>query len=370
MNLFSLLVISAIISFIITPIVAWLAEKFLVLDFPWRPHPAIVHKTPIPRAGGVATFMAIFAAYIIFTLVSETAPLDKHIVGILLAGLLVIIVGVLDDKYDLNPYFRLLTNFVAAGIIVASGVGITWITNPFGGQIALDELIFRFNFPDILPFGFFAGPHSIILLADIFAFIWIVWVMNALNWSSGLDGQLSGIAVIGLVALGVVADRYLAVDPKQIAVAILAFTAAGAYIGFLPWSFYPQKIMPGYGGSTLAGMILASLSILAGAKLATTGLLLIIPLVDGAWAVIRRLIHHRSPVWGDKEHLHHQLLSLGFSKRQVVVSYYVLGAGFALLALNLNHRERFFAILVGGVIILAALISLAQFAKKIKDINA
>ena len=366
MALYYLFLIAAVVSLIATPFTIWLAKRFRILDFPWRPHPAILHKNPIPRAGGVAAILAIVITYILLALFGYPVALDKHIAGILAAGLIVVAVGVLDDKYDLNPHIRLLTNFLAAGIIVAAGVGITWFTNPFGGVVRLDEIILRFNFPGVLPFDFFAGPHSIILFADILAFIWIVWVMNALNWSSGVDGQLSGIATIGLVALGIAASRHLTVDPSQTAPAVLAFIAAGSYLGFLPWSFYPQKIMPGYGGGTLAGMIIASLSILAGAKLATTGLLLIIPLVDGIWAIIRRLAQRRSPVWGDKEHLHHQLLAFGWSKKQVAVFYYLLGGGAAFFALTLGHKGRFFAILVGGVIILAFLITLARLRQKIE----
>ena len=366
MNLVALLIIAAVISFLITPLTILAARRFLILDFPWRPHPGILHKRPIPRAGGAATYLAIVAAYLVFVLASGQTLFDKHIVGILIAGLLVVVVGILDDKYDLNPYVRLLTNFLAAGIIVASGVGITWFTNPFGGQVQLDEIVIRFEIPNILPFGLLAGLHTIVLLADILAFLWIIWVMNALNWSSGVDGQVSGIAAVGLIALGVAASRFLAADPSQSAVSILAFAAAGAFLGFLPWSFYPQKIMPGYGGAALAGMIIASLSILAGAKLATTALLLIIPLIDGLWAIIRRLYRGRSPVWGDKEHLHHQLLVLGWSKPQIAIFYYLLAAGSAYLALTLDNRGRFFAISVGGVVILAVLISLAQIVRKIE----
>lgn len=366
MSFFTLLFLAAGLSFIITPLTILAAKKFQIIDFPWRSHPAILHNIPIPRAGGVATFLAILIAYLIYIVSNSNIGIDKHVVGILTGGFIVVVVGVLDDKYDLNPYFRLISNFFAAGIIVASGVGITWVTNPFGGQIRLDEIIIHFNFPQILPFAFFAGPHTIVLLADLFAFIWIVWVMNALNWSSGVDGQLSGIATIGLITLGIAASRYLSVDSTQIAVVILAFVAAGAFIGFLPWSFYPQRIMPGYGGAALAGLILASLAILAGAKLATTLLILIVPLVDGVWAIIRRLLKKRSPVWGDREHLHHQLLKLGWSKQKVVLFYYILAAFSAYLVLTLDNKGRVFAIVVGGVVILAALISLARIVHKIE----
>lgn len=366
MNLFSLLLTAAVLALLLTPFTIWMAKKFLVVDFPWRSHPAILHKGLIPRGGGLAPYLAIVASYMLFLHFNGSLSIDKHVIGILTAGIIVVVVGILDDKYDLNPYLRLATNFLAAGIVVASGVGITWITSPLGGVIRLDEIILRFNFPDILPYSFFAGPHSIVVLADIFAFLWIVWVMNALNWSSGVDGQLSGIATIGLVALGIAAGRYLTTDPNQLAVAILAFASAGAFIGFLPWSFYPQKIMPGYGGSTLAGLILASLSILAGAKLATTFLLLLVPLVDAVWAIVRRLLSRRSPVWGDKKHLHHQLLSLGLSKQQVVIFYYLLAGVTAYLALALDNRGRFFAIAVGGVVILACLVSLAEIVRRIE----
>jgi UDP-GlcNAc:undecaprenyl-phosphate GlcNAc-1-phosphate transferase len=251
---------------------------------------------------------------------------------------------------------------------VGSGVGITWITNPLGGQIRLDEIIIRFNFPPVLPFDLFSGPHSIVLLADIFAFIWIVWVMNALNWSSGVDGQLSGIVAIGLAAVGIAAAQFVSFDPSQIPVAALSFIAAGAYFGFLPWSFYPQKIMPGYGGATLGGMLLATLGILAGAKLATITLILIVPMIDGVWAILRRLLSGRSPVWGDREHLHHQLLALGWKKWQVAIFYYLMVGLFALLALTLDHRGRFFAITLGGMIILAALVTTAYLVKRFKNV--
>ena len=365
-NILLYFIISAFIALITSPVVIFFAKKFRILDFPWRIHPAILHKKPIPRSGGVVTFFAIVVTYALFLFFNPTVGIDKHIIGILVAGFIVVFVGVLDDKYNLNPYLRLLTNFLAAGVVVASGVGITWFTNPFGNQISLDVIVYSFEFPYILPYGFFSGPHTIVLLADIFAFIWIVWIMNALNWSSGVDGQLSGIATIGLLALGVASFGYLLSDPSQLAVAVIAFIAAGAFLGFLPWSFYPQKIMPGYGGATLAGLILASLSILAGAKLATLGLLLIVPLIDGLWAIVRRVMTGHSPVWGDKEHLHHQLLAFGWNRRQVAIFYYIIATIFAFLAITLDHQGRFFAISVGSVVVLASLITIARFVRKIE----
>ena len=362
MNIFWVVVLSLTISLFVNPVVILLAKKFGFLDDPKRKHPAILHKKPIPRAGGAVILISIFLTYLIFSLFNPNV-LDKHIIGVFLGALIVVIVGVLDDKYDINPYVRLGSNFLAAGVVVAFGVGITWIANPFDGQIRFDEIIIRFSLPEG---GIFGGPHAIILFADIFAFIWISWLMNALNWSSGVDGQLSGITAIAAVALGFVANSYLDTDPNQVPVTMLAFTVAGSYLGFLPWSFHPQKIMPGYSGGALAGFLIAVLSILAGGKLAIAVIVLAIPLVDGIWAVSRRILKRRSPVWGDKEHLHHQLLALGWKIPHIAIFYYVVTIILATFALNLDGRGKFFAIILLFVLLLGGLVTISTLLRKIK----
>ncbi len=340
-------------SFLITPLVIRLSYRFKFLDFPARKHPAILHKKPTPRSGGVVALAGFLFSISVISLVSTSFTLTKNVLGIIISSFVIVIVGLLDDKFDINPYWRLLTNFFVVGIVVAAGVGITHFTNPFGGTVALDSVIYRFHLPNY--FGFLAGPHSIVVFADLIAFFWIIWVMNALNWSSGVDGQLSGIAAITLVVLSLVSLQLVKNDPSQLTVAVVSLAAAGAFLGFLPWSFYPQKIMPGYGGATLAGFLIAVLSIVSGAKLATALLILLIPLVDSVWAVVRRLFLRRSPVWGDSFHLHHQLLRLGWSIPQVCFLYYTLTLVLGILALNFDTEEKFFAIMIIGVIIFALL---------------
>lgn len=337
------------IALIATPITILLAKKWGFVDDPNRKHPAIIHSLPIPRAGGLPTLIAI-ASVTLFL-----APIDQRLVGILIGGFILVLVGVLDDKYDLNPYLRLFTNFLAALVVVGSGVGITWITNPLGGQIRFDQIV--------IPLNIF-GTHNIVLLADIFALMWIVWVMNALSWSSGVDGQLSGIVVVATFIMGLVALRYLQTDPSQGQVAILSLATMGAYLGFLIFSLYPQKIMPGYGGATLAGFLLATLAILAGGKLATSLLVLAVPLVDAFFSIIRRLIKRRSPVWGDREHLHHLLLDLGWQKWQVALFYWVICAIFGSTALLLQSESKLFALILVSTGILAFLITVTLLAKR------
>lgn len=356
------LFLSFSISFLLTPLVISLTHKFGYLDLPNRKHPAILHKKPIPRAGGISPLLGFLASLFFVAILSPDFSLTKNIWGIIISSVLIVVVGLFDDKYDLSPYLRLVTNIFAVLIVVGFGIGIASFTNPFGGLIRLDSLVYYFNLPE--NFGLFAGKHSIILLADLVAFVWIIWIMNALNWSSGVDGQLSGIATIALCTLGIASAQLLNFDPNQINVALVSFAAAGAFLGFLPWSFYPQKIMPGYGGATLAGFLVAVLAILSGAKLATALLIILVPLVDSVWAVVRRLLNRRSPVWGDSYHLHHQLLKMGWTIPQICFLYYAVGLILGILALNFDTVEKFFAIVILGVLMFALLFTLYFVSKR------
>ena len=361
MNFYLAAGLSFAVGFFITPLIIKLANKYSILDFPKRSHPAILHKIPLPRAGGAVIFTAISLTYLLFALFDHSR-LTKQMIGVFSGALIVLIVGLLDDKYDINPYLRLFGNFLAAAVVVTFGVGITFVAAPFVGQIRFDEIIYSFTLPEG---GLLGGPHSIILFADLFALLWIVWLMNAMNWSSGVDGQLSGVTAIVAVALGFVAIKFLASDPNQIPLALLAFTTAGAFLGFLPWSFYPQKIMPGYSGGALAGFLIAVLSILAGGKLAIAVIVLAVPIVDGVCAISRRILKGKSPVWGDKEHLHHQLLAFGWKIPQVAIFYYSLTIIFAIIALNLETRGKFFAIGTIFVLLFAGLITISVLLRKL-----
>ena len=360
--LFSFL-IAFLISFFITPVCISFAKKFGFVDQPTRPHPAILHKNILPRGGGIPVLIAFIVSILIVISLSSGLQLTKALVGILIASLFLVGLGLADDKYDLNPYLRLGANFLIVLIVIASGIGISSFTNPFGGVINLDTIIFHFNLNE--NFLFLAGPHSVIVLADLVALFWIIWIMNAMNWSSGIDGQLTGTAVIALSLLGYVSASLISEDSVQILPATIAFAAAGAFLGFLPSSFYPQKIMPGYGGAALAGFLIAVLAILAGAKLASVLLIILIPLIDSIWTVTRRVLGRRSPVWGDSFHLHHQLLRMGWSVPQICFLYYSVTFVFGLLALNLDSEGKFFAIAILGALIFSGLFTIFVLARRL-----
>jgi UDP-GlcNAc:undecaprenyl-phosphate GlcNAc-1-phosphate transferase len=252
--------------------------------------------------------------------------------------------------------------FIAAGVVVAAGVGIPYISNPLipGQVIDLSQ-------PQI-PIWILGKLRTIWLAADLLALIWIVGAMNFVNWSKGLDGQLPGIVVVSATVIGILSMRFVD-DVTQWPVIILAFILAGAYLGFLPFNFYPQKIMPGYGGGALAGYFLAVLAILSGAKLATAILVLGVPMIDAIYSILRRLIAGKSPVWGDRGHLHHKLMDWGWGKRRIAVFYWLMSAILGFVALQLNSAQKLYtmiliAVAIGGLLLW---LNLATYSLKPPD---
>jgi len=332
LQFFPSFIISFLISLITTPIVVFIYKKLNILDDPKKQkHPKVIHKYPVPRGGGIPVFLSIAAASLIFL------PLDKHLTGIFLGAAVILIIGILDDKFDLNPYIRLLAGFLAAACVVGAGIGIPFITNPLNGVIHLNQ-------PQI-PIFLFGKTRTIWVLADLFAFFWITWCMNFVNWSKGLDGQLPGIVVIAALTIGILSLRFSA-DITQWPVVILALSVAGAYLGFLPFNFYPQKIMPGYGGGALAGYFLAVLSILASCKVGTLMMVLGLPLADAFLVVARRLYKGKSPVWGDTRHLHHKLLQIGWGNPKIAFFYWGITAILGFLALKLKALGKVYTIII------------------------
>ncbi len=326
---------AVIVAFLATPFVIKLAKKFKVIDDPkLNKHIKVIHQYPVPRLGGLATFLAVLLPSLIFL------PPDKHLIGILIGATLIIFVGVLDDRYNLNPYLRLLLGLLAALAPVTAGIGIAFISNPAGGIINLSWI-----------------------LSDLFGLFWLVFIMNMLNMGAkGIDGQLPGVVVISALTIAAMSLKFSA-DITQWPVITLAAILAGAYLGFLPWNFYPQKIMPGYGGSTLAGYILAILTILSTTKVGILMVVLGVPLIDTGYVIARRILSGKSPVWGDRGHLHHRLLAIGWGKRKIAVFYWAITTFLGFIALNLNTTSKLYT-MVGITIVLGGLILWLTYRQK------
>lgn len=319
-------------------VVRWGARLGIVDDPNKHKHAKVVHDRPVPRGGGLPIFAALLTIFI-FT------GWDKRVLGIVAGAAILTLVGWLDDRFEekVSPYARLLMNILAAVIAIGSGIGIAYISSPLGGVVDLSW-----------PRWCWEG-HCLWVWSNLFALIWLVAMQNIVGWSSGVDGQMPGFVIIAAVTIMVLGARFNA-DFNQWPVITLAAVTAGAYAGFLPWNWYPQKIMPGYGGKSLAGFLLGVLAIFSGAKVGAMAMVLGIPLVDAAVVIIKRLGEGRSPVWGGYEHLHHVLLSRGWGKRKIALFYWAISLVLAMAALQLNSSGKYFTmatvvLVVGGVIV-------------------
>ncbi len=351
MNFFSAFLISFVLSVVLIPVNMVFARKFGLVDDPKkRTHPAILHKIAVPRAGGLAIYLAVVLTVFL------TLGLTKQLLGIILGGLVLIVVGLVDDKIDIKKsWIKILAQILAALIVVGSGIGVSFIGNPFHlfGLGAASSVI-RF---DSLKIVFdFLGVHSIVVWADLFAIFWIVWVINMVNFSAGVDGQLPGIATIVLFVIFAISLRFSATDPSQILVAKLALAGVGATLGFLIYNYNPAKIFPGDSGSYFLGFLIATLSILSGAKVGTALLVMAVPLIDGVFTVIRRLADGKSPFLGDRKHLHHRLMEIGLTQAQVAVIYWLFCTILGIIALTIGADMKVFAGIVVVIIVLGGIL--------------
>lgn len=320
-----------------TPLSLIFIKKLKIFDDPAsHNHPALLHTKPIPRGGGIPLFIGVLIASLAFL------PIEGILIPVFLAAFISLVIGVLDDKFDISPYIRFGVNIACALIVVGAGLTVPFITNPFGGIFNLTN----FAIPFVEPFNLFSS---------VIAVLWIVWVMNMLNWSKGVDGQMPGIVAISAIIIGLLSLRFPIVDAESLISAKLSFIIAGASLGFLIFNFFPAKIFPGYGATALY-LLLAVASILSGAKLATAILVMGVPMVDGIFTIIRRLAEGKSPFWHDKKHLHHLLLEMGYSQRQIALFYWAVSAILGGISLGLSSKEKLFAIimvliLVGGTLL-------------------
>ncbi len=307
-----------------TPLVIKFFRRQRWLDKPDKKKLNTTHLYPVPRGGGLPIALAIFLTSLLFL------PADKKMMAILVAVFINLVVGLADDLYDLNPYLRLFTNLLAAVVIVMAGVKVEVLTNPFWGGVWH------------LPGHFLGLPLD---FASLVTLVWLVWMTNVVGWAGGVEGQLPGLVVVAAIIISILGIQF-SQDLTQWPLIILAATVAGAYLGFLPYNFYPQKIMPGYSGKSIAGLLLGVLAILSGAKLATAILVLGIPMADGLLAIIRRLSRGQSPVWGDAGYLHHLLLRWGLPRTQIAILYWLFSIILGILVLNLNSRQKLYAFLL------------------------
>ncbi len=283
--------LSFLASFATTPLVKNLAFKVGAIDIPKDERK--IHKKPIPRLGGLAIFYGFIASVLIF------AEITREIRGIILGVVVIVLLGIFDDIYQLSAKVKFPIQIIAAIIPILHGVVISYVSMP------------RFIVPEgTLYLSYFSYPLTV---------FWIVAVTNAVNLIDGLDGLAVGVSSISSLSLLCIA---LIVSEPQ--VALLTAALAGACFGFLPYNFNPAKIFMGDTGATFLGFILATVSVqglfkaYAVISFAVPLLVLGLPIFDTGFTILRR-IKNKKPIMGaDRGHLHHKLLDMGFSQKQTV----------------------------------------------------
>ena len=331
---------AAAITLAATPIVRRYARRFGMVD---RPEARRVNTKAIARGGGVAILLGF--VIVAFALLVANSVIGLHFVdrpqiiqrpqllALLGGAVLAVGVGLLDDWFQLRARWQFIGQFVLAGVAVALGVAVTTTNDPFSANGTL----------------VITGAFAVVA-----TLIWIVGMINSMNFIDGLDGLSSGIALIAAVTLGVI---NLTADPVQPYVAMFCFVLAGALAGFLRWNFHPASIFAGTSGIMLVGYVLAVLSILGSAKIAVAALVLGVPIMDTFWIVIRRVASGRSPFAADRSHIHHRLLDLGLSHRGTVLLIYFVCILLAVLSLVLSGRNQMYAFL--GLVVLFGLVLLS-----------
>lgn len=303
------LLLAAAVSFAATPVVKSLSVKIGAIDVPKDARR--MHDHPIPRLGGLAIFFGFMVAVLLLV------PLDRPRQGMLLGAVVIVILGVFDDKFSLPAKLKFVVQIVAALIAVMAGNRIDVLSNPN---------IFSDN-----PFW------ALGVLAVPFTVIWIVAVTNAVNLIDGLDGLACGVSTISASSMLIIALLVTETD-----VAVIMAALAGACIGFLPYNFNPAKIFMGDTGATFLGFIMAVMSVQGMFKMAgiisfvVPFLVLGLPIFDVSFAVVRRVSHGQSPMTPDRGHVHHRLIDMGFSQKQAVGVLYVVSAILGLSAVVLT----------------------------------
>jgi len=334
---------AAVISFVLTPVVRRIALGMNAVDEPGMRR---VNTVPVPRGGGVAVAIAFIVVGIVLSNLNSSslqptpdlANDPRRIVALLLGGALATLFGVLDDYFDLRARWQFVGQLGLAAIAIGFGIVVVRLNNPVGQDFFLTQ-----------PF------------AVGFTVLWVVGMVNSLNFIDGLDGLSSGVAIIAALTLGTIS---LSAGIAQPFIAALCFALAGALVGFLRWNFQPASIFIGTSGVMFVGYTLAILSILGTAKVAVALLVLGVPIIDAFWIIVRRLVQGRSPFSPDRGHLHHRLLDVGLSHRQTVVLIYAVCIVLGLLSLFLSGANQFIAfvgvfVLIGLLLLLLARVGVA-----------
>ncbi|HEQ4383934.1 TPA: glycosyltransferase family 4 protein [Streptococcus pyogenes] len=325
-----------LMSLFLTPLVRFLAFRVGAVD---NPNARRVNKVPMPTSGGLAIFMSFLVASLVLIPIASKGAMFfgqtyfSYILPVVIGATVITLTGFLDDLYELSPKLKMFGILIGAVIVWAfTDFKFDSFKIPFGGPL----LVF--------------GPFLTLFLTVL----WIVSITNAINLIDGLDGLVSGVSIISLVTMAIVSYFFLPQKDFFLTLTILVLIAAIA--GFFPYNYHPAMIYLGDTGALFIGFMIGVLS-LQGLKnstavaVVTPVIILGVPIMDTIVAIIRRSLSGQKFYEPDKMHLHHRLLSMGFTHRGAVLVVYGITMLFSLISLLLNVSSR-----IGGVLLMLGLL--------------
>ncbi|WP_227984036.1 MraY family glycosyltransferase [Nocardia spumae] len=353
-ELLLVLLVSAVVTMLSTGGIRVLAIGFGAIAVP---RDRDVHLEPIPRMGGVGIYMGVLAAALFahqLPALRRGFDYPRDIPAVLIAGTLIVLVGIVDDRWGLDALTKFVGQITAAGVMAVMGLSWVAIYNPFSNTtVVLDQL-----------------QGGVVTVAIT------VTMINAMNFVDGLDGLAAGLGLIAALAVfvftvGLLYEQGGATDTYP--PALLAAALAGGCLGFLPHNFHPARIFMGDSGSMLIGLLLAAVSTGASGRIPLTGygprdivgllspLLLVgavmfIPVLDLVLAIVRRVRAGVSFSTPDKMHLHHRLLQIGHSHRRVVLLIYLWVGVLAFAAVGTSLMDRTVVVLLFAAGLVFALV--------------
>lgn len=325
--------LSIFISIFISFSVYFLFKKYKILDNPKKYN---INRKPVPYPIGICFFLSFF---IIICILFGISNLDSKHIGIIVALGLLTIFNFIDDRKSIKVFYRLIMQICICFILIYSNIKIDFINIPFIGTVYLDNFTI-YNIP------------IIIYIASI---IWFMFFMNAINWFDGISGLVNSVSIASflvLLLLVYVLSLNINISIKELNnlnhIGILSVIGLGITIILLFFDF-PYKIpkaLLGDSGSMSIGLFIGILSILSGSKMATTFIVLAIPLIDSILVILHRIQNKKNPFKGDYNHFHHDLLKSGYKKSYIIILFSLISFILGVLAIYLNSIGKLIMIVI------------------------
>jgi UDP-GlcNAc:undecaprenyl-phosphate GlcNAc-1-phosphate transferase len=350
--------LAAIITYLITPFVRDLAIKSGAIA---QIRSRDVHVEPTPRWGGLAMWLAMALTLVIVNyLPLVEKSFGREATGIFLSGTFILFIGMLDDRFDLDPITKFAGQALSAGILLIYGVQILWL--PINGITTL--------------------PTNI---GQLLTVLFVMVVINAINFVDGLDGLATGIVMI--CAASFFAFSYLLAVVNGLnragAPSLITAIVIGLCLGFLPHNFHPAQIFMGDSGAMFLGLLISASAITLTGQVDASAIteenggnvllplllpfsILAIPLLDFMMAIVRRVKAGRSPFDADREHLHHRIMRLGLTQQRTTIILYFWTAMFALPTVIAAFVPVWIAVVSGAVIFGSSVLVIKSTKNKVK----